>query len=520
MDRKPSVDLSTSRVISDTFYVSLSRIGVTLLKPVRSVILGRLLGPAMYGMLNIPLAYIQILALLSNIGFNTSIVKLMPEYLQKGREDRARTIYHAALVLTVALGSLWCVLLIVFAPWIAKEIAHEPDAAGPIRLYALIIPFLALNAFYAVAYLSVQRGRLRGLLTVVHGVLNIGLPIAAVLWRRDVLPVIAGFLTAEVIGSLVFAAAFQRKVMAGWAGRAPSLARGVREIFSFGYLFFFAGLGWNMINSVDRIMVKYYLPSDQLGFYSMAAISVTALGIISATAGTALIPSLTAARVKGDSSLFSRQIAGTTRHVFFGLAPVVTAVFVLAGDVFRILLPRFVPAAGVLRILVFIGLIDLLCRTAWAALVACGRGGTAASAYILAAILNIVLNRALIPRLGIEGAALATLATFILLAVFLQAAMRSASGTLTPVSLVIHPMLLSLAFPLLGLLTGPLEGWSRLLLVLAPGTAAYLALSALTGLVRRAEVEEAASKIPGTGRNPLTRGLAGIMASYSRICRR
>ncbi len=33
------VDLSTSKVISDTFFVSASKIGVTLLKPIRSVIL-------------------------------------------------------------------------------------------------------------------------------------------------------------------------------------------------------------------------------------------------------------------------------------------------------------------------------------------------------------------------------------------------------------------------------------------------------------------------------------------------
>ena len=54
MEEKGPVDLSTSKVISDTFFVSISKIGILLLKPIRGIVLGRILGPALYGMLNIP----------------------------------------------------------------------------------------------------------------------------------------------------------------------------------------------------------------------------------------------------------------------------------------------------------------------------------------------------------------------------------------------------------------------------------------------------------------------------------
>ena len=207
------VDLSTSKVISDTFFVSASKIGITLLKPIRSVILGRLLGPTLYGILNIPVSYVQLLVLLSNIGFTTAVIKLVPEYLQKGRRDLAAMIYRAAVSLTVILSVLWCFLLIAFAPWIAENVAHQSDATLPIRIYALIIPFLALNSFYGVAFLAVQRGKLRALITILHGILNVGLPIAAVLWRGEVVWVIARFLTAEVIGALLFTILFHHKAI-------------------------------------------------------------------------------------------------------------------------------------------------------------------------------------------------------------------------------------------------------------------------------------------------------------------
>ncbi len=518
--REPPVDLSTSKVISDTFFVSASKIGVTLLKPIRSVILGRLLGPALYGLLNIPVSYVQLLVIFSNIGFNTAIVKLIPEYLQKGRRDMAAMIYNAAVFLTLMLSTLWCILLIVFAPWIAENIAHQPDAAGPIRIYALIVPFLALNSFYAIAYLAVQRGKLRAGITVMHGLLNVALPIAAVLWRRDVVAVIAGFLTAEVVGALLFTVYFHRRVIRHWTSGSGPLVRGIREVFGFGFLFFFANLGWNLINTVDRIMVKYYLPAEQLGFYAMAAIVITALSIISATAGTALIPSLTATRVSGDMETFRRQIRSTARIALMALVPVVMMIYSLAGDAFSIVLPKFQPSTDIVRILVFVGIADIFCRTAWASLAAYSKGGLSASAYLFAAILNIALNMTLIPRMGIAGAAVATLATFIVLAVILQTMMWSISRTrISPLSLF-HPILLSAIYPLLSLATGSLPSWARIVIVLVVGSAAYKLLAALTGLIRKSDLETAKASLQPRGHVPHVRlALMGI-SFLDRITRR
>lgn len=485
------VDFSTSKVISDTFFVSASKIGITLLKPIRSVILGRLLGPTLYGILNIPVSYVQLLVLLSNFGFTTAVIKLVPEYLQKGRQDLAAMIYRAAVSLTVILSVLWCFLLIAFAPWIAENVAHQSDATLPIRIYALIIPFLALNSFYAVAFLAVQRGKLRAIITVLHGILNVGLPIAAVFWRGEVVWVIAGFLTAEVIGALLFTIFFHRKAIRRWTEVPGPLSRGMGEVFSFGFLFFFANLGWNMINTVDRIMVKFYLPADQLGFYAMAAIVVTALGAISSTAGTALIPSLTAARVKGGMDTFRRQIRSTARIALIALVPIVFAIWSLSEDVLSIVLPKFLPSADIVRILVFVGIIDIFCRTSWAALASHAKGGMSASAYVFAALLNVALNAILIPKMGITGAAVATLVTFFVLAVILQVMMYSISRTrISPLSLL-HPLVLSLIYPLLSLATGSLSPLARMAIVLVAGSAIYTILAAVTGLIRVSDLETA-----------------------------
>lgn len=149
MDKKSPVDLSIVRVISDSFFFSVSRVAVLVLKPFKGIILGNLLGPSLYGILNIPNPYILIAGMLSNFGFNTTVLNLMPAYLHEGRPDLARMIYRSSAFLTVVLSTLWAVLLLVFSPWLADKVAHEPDAVNPMRLYALAIPFLAVNTYFA-----------------------------------------------------------------------------------------------------------------------------------------------------------------------------------------------------------------------------------------------------------------------------------------------------------------------------------------------------------------------------------
>jgi len=282
-------------------------------------------------------------ATVTNIGFNDAITRLMPKYLQDGQPDRARMIYRATAFLTGSLSIMWYLLLLIFSRAIVDNVAHQPDALGTFRMYTLMIPFLTLNNFFAVAFLVLQRGKLRAKITIFYGALNILIPIAAVLWQRNVTLVAGGFVAAEVIGAAVFAMSFRNSVAPSLGRQIGPLLQGIKEVFTLGITFFFAQLGWNLIHSVDRIMVKVYLPAAQLGFYSMSALFVTTLGMISSTLGVALVPSLSAAQTAGDTETFKKQVRNTSRAGFLALVPIIICTYVLAPDLIKLLVPQFEP---------------------------------------------------------------------------------------------------------------------------------------------------------------------------------
>jgi O-antigen/teichoic acid export membrane protein len=171
------------------------------------------------------------------------------------------------------------------------------------------------------------------------------------------------------------------------------------------------------------------------------------------------------------------------RFGFIVLMPVTMVVFELSKDFFSILVPRFGPSILIVQIVAAITFIDLFCRIGWAALVAHGRGGLSAIAYVAAAAVNVALNAILIPRYGIVGAAAAVLATFIILAAIILVMARRVTGGSIGLIVWLHPFFLALVYLLLGRLTAGMNEFLRIAIVAVGGSALYIAGAFTTRLV-------------------------------------
>jgi len=492
---KGKVDLSTAKVISETFFISASRIIIMVLKPIRAFFLGRYLGPTLYGIMNIATPYIQILTLSSNIGFSYVLMRDIPAEIHRGNREKARAIFHSAEFLVIALSSLWYILLFIFSRPILEHWAHQPDALVPFRVYTLMIPFLAVNTFYFAVFIAFQRGKQRAKIFLFYGLLSIIFPIAAVIWKRNVALVAGGFVAAELTGSVIFTIVFRKRVVPAFRKLSGYFATGIRKLFSRGIFFFFTSLGWNLLNSLDRILIKFYLPARDLGYYSISILFITVLAAFSSTLGQALIPSLTAVKGEGDERAFRRQIINTSRIGFMVIIPVVVMTYVLAEDLIMVLLPSFQPAVILVQILIFIGIFDLVNHVAKASIVACDRGGWLAATYIFCAGWNVLWNIILIPRMGLEGAALASLSSYVILAVVLHILMARFSGVKLKLSHLILPLLFSLVYVGLKTVLPAMGHLPGLLVVASAGTALYMLLLITGGMITSADIERSRSII-------------------------
>jgi O-antigen/teichoic acid export membrane protein len=300
---------------------------------------------------------------------------------------------------------------------------------------------------------------------------------------------------AGLIGSVIFTIMFRKKVIPAFRKLSGYFATGVKKLLSRGIFFFFTSLGWNLLNSLDRILIKFYLPAKELGYYSISILFITVLAAFSSTMGQALIPSLTAVRAQSNDEAFRRQIINTSRIGFMIIVPVVVMTYVLAEDLIMILLPDFGPAVVLVQILIFIGIFDLVNHVAKASIVACDRGGWLAATYIFCAGWNVVWNIILIPRMGLEGAALASLSSYVILAVVLHLLMTRFSGVRLKISHLLMPLLFSGIYLLLKWVLPELGHLPELLVTAAAGTALYLLLLIIGGMIRSGDIRRSRESI-------------------------
>ena len=176
-----------------------------------------------------------------------------------------------------------------------------------------------------------------------------------------------------------------------------------------------------------------YASSEDIAFYSLAFGLATRIMIIPAIAVGALLPAFSALHGHGDSEDFGRLYRSVLRYVALVGAPLAAMVAALAPSIIVWLYgDAYLPAAPLVGVLAAVALLSALRQVAWAALRGVGDRRCALTATAVAAVVNVALAVALIPRWGTVGAVVANAAAQITATTWAFAGMAHAPGARFP----------------------------------------------------------------------------------------
>ncbi len=283
------------------------------------------------------------------------------------------------------------------ASWIAVAVAQLPLLLTSLYWAGL----LQLDGGLTTAVRATVAG------TVVHASVIVGLAIAGGLTPFRVLAVT--WVSVGVTWALLLRAGVRR----GTAGSRSD--RGLlRRAMAFGLRAQFATLFTFLLLRVDQLLVQRVLGFEELGLYALAVVLAELLWLATDPFAASLLPHQVRA-AEGDDRRLGFATARLGLLVALGLCVVgwIVAPFAIRlayGDAFvdatwafRWLLPGVAAIAAQ--------------RPLYAIVTREGRMGLAAAMNAAALALNIVLNLALLERLGIVGASVASSVTYILLGV-------------------------------------------------------------------------------------------------------
>jgi len=366
----------------------------------------RYLTPADYGAAEVMFAAVVSASIVVRFGLIEAVLR----YYYKGGEE------PAAVVATAFAALFWittaaALIALPFAKPIAEALLSEeaaevasPAALGRIAIGGLWV--LTMVEYLLTLFRLEERARAYFVTTIVNVLAAIGLTVVLVVGRGE-------GARGLLLGSYVSGAAVALALIAvNW--RRLSLRVDLpllRRMTRFGLPTMPAELSLYALNFVDRIVIVRSLGLAEAGLYSLAVKFAQAVNVLVRGFQLAWPPLAYSIRDDGEAR---RAYAAIVTWFVAGCAFVVTGMWLFSRWIARILAaPQFFDsyeaigliATGVTLYALYMVLLVILGRT--------GRTELNFPATIAALVANVALNIALVPSLGIVGAGLALVASYV-----------------------------------------------------------------------------------------------------------
>jgi O-antigen/teichoic acid export membrane protein len=195
---------------------------------------------------------------------------------------------------------------------------------------------------------------------------------------------------------------------------------------------------------VDTVLLTFLVRDTAIvGYYSVAYKFIDGLGFVSSYLTFAIFPTLSRlATAPGD--LFRRVYLFAVRVLIVTALPIMAVMGILGTRIVTLFYPDFAPAGPALSILVLFLVFSYVNGVTQYALIARGQQRIITGAFVVGVTFNIVANLAAIPLLGINGAALITVLSELVLAVPFFRGLWPAITPFPALLLIVRPLLAAL----------------------------------------------------------------------------
>ncbi len=388
------------------------QIGMFLLGFVSFPILARLFSVAEFGLIALVQNTIAVVTVFSKFGLQHSVQRFYKEHAVCSEPGKLRRYYSSQFMGALAIGAV-VTLLFLGALWVVpnqyvssnlQRLFGYASALIFIRTVQSIITNLLQAQGNAKAYNVLQLGS-KAATTAVTVLLLLT-------WKTTPTVFFVGTIIVELATVLIMLPYLRRQQILALGEFDHDL---FRVSIAFGIPMMATEICWLILDAGDRFLVQGYLGAKQLGYYAAAYnFSTYIRESLSTPIGLAFFPicmELWVAKGRERTQAFLSRCMDQFILAGVGLA---CAVSLTSRDVIQILAsPKFMEAHRLLPYLVIGQLISAVAMFQGAGLKIYKRTYTLARTVFLASVLNIVLNIILLPRIGLLGAAIATLAAYI-----------------------------------------------------------------------------------------------------------
>jgi O-antigen/teichoic acid export membrane protein len=376
-----------------------------------ALLIARLSGEALLGGFAILFALRAITALVCGLGMRIAMTKFVAASRARADHAELRGAVRIGVGATLCAAVLAGAALALLAPVLAEQVFDDPSMTGPLRIVALSLPFAVLQDVTLAATQGFQSMRaFTRIGMILEPLCRLTFATISLLAGWDLMGLAGALLAASMIGGLTGALVLSRRVR---SLPAADPLHPWRRLASFAGVSWVASMATQGILWVDVILLGAMVAASEVGIYQVATRAVVACMIVVTPLTAAMAPRIAHHWELHDLSQLSGSYGYVLRWTWRLTIIPLAIVFGAPAAVLAVFGPGFSEGVVVILILSSGALIEALAAPSAVLLNQTGHNRLNMRINLSALVGNIALNLALIPTMGIAGAALAWLLTML-----------------------------------------------------------------------------------------------------------
>jgi O-antigen/teichoic acid export membrane protein len=371
-----------------------SSAGITFIGVFATMFYAHWLGAELLGVYILFLSYYNILALLSDLGFNAAALKRISEGVQPD------AYFTLSLLLRLGLYGLVSILLVAFSYRFV-----DLNGAGLFWILIAVFGIGTLASCLGTAIGGANRLVLSASMSLLDNVTRIGVQFAGVL---------LGFRVFGLVGGIIAGLAVEIVIALRYIDFRPVRVRleHLRSLVHYSLWGFLASSGVAVMDNINVILIGYFMTSSDVGIYGICwTFSFFGLFVTTALCNTLWVK-VSRWSATGERKIINLALSRACSYALLFTIPILAGGIILGQDLLYYLFSAsFAAGFGTLVVLLFARTMQSIYQLFYTFLMAMDAARDAFLVVLTGSIVNLTLSLALIPVLGLVGAAAGTLVT-------------------------------------------------------------------------------------------------------------
>jgi O-antigen/teichoic acid export membrane protein len=350
------------------------------------------------------------------LGFQTSLLRLIPEYTGRYSSSAALRVYRKSFLMMLAGSVVVALFAYLSSDFIAIYVFKKPEVSFLLCLAALFLVFNAITSFNQSAIRAFKNVRYFSLISVLRPVINILLLMTLLYCMSSIYsPVYAVLGSSFVLSFLSFL--FFRRVMPSKSINATydDAYVSISKIFKISIPMLFTSVIMIVIAQTDIIMLGMYSSVSSVGIYAIVVKLALLTSFIIGSINTVVAPSFSEFYYSKNIEKLKQIVDSSTRLVFGATMLLCLFLVVFGKLILGLFGEEFIIGYWALYLLMFGRFVAASCGSVGYLMNMIGYQKIVSFVLFAGGLINIFLNYIFIPQYGINGAAFASMFAVIFL---------------------------------------------------------------------------------------------------------